>query len=127
MPFTMVNFTSGWNLTNTSYFEWAKNEKLDPQKFASEASLTFVPAIPNKFLEAEVRARAQLVNAISGLGMLDLLAKQLEDNSPTHTATEAISRHFLTFLSDYSLRWYMTKSDIRKIVLQGSITEPFRS
>ena len=123
-PFSMVNFTSGWNFTNTSYFEWAKNEKLDPQKFASEASLTFVPAIPNKFLEAELRARAQLVNAISGLGMLDLLAKQLKDNSPTHTATEAISRHFLTFLSDYSLRWYMTKSDIRKIVLQGSLN-PF--
>ena len=119
-PSSMTNFSSGWNLSDMNYLEWAKNDKLSPAKFAREVNLPFMPTVPNKYLEAECRDRANLVNAISGLSMLESLAKKLKDSVTTHTAIEAISRHFLSVLSDTSLRWFLTKTDVRRIVLQGS-------
>ena len=117
---SMVNFSSGWTHTGTNYLEWAKNDKLNTLKFSQECRLHFTPSVPNKFLEAECKARAQLVDSISGLAMLDSLAKAVQDNGATHTAVEAISRHYLSILSDTTLRWIKTKIDVRKIVLQGS-------
>ena len=119
---TMVNFSSGWNLTDHSYLEWAKHEKLKAAQFSQEVLLPFTPSIPNKFLETECAYRAQLVDSISGLSMLDSLAKKVKHDVSTHSAVESIARHYLSLLSDTTLRWISAKIDIRKIVLQGSST-----
>ena len=119
-PTSLVNFSSGWTLTGKNYLEWAKHGKLEPGQFSREVRLNFNPSVPPKYLEAESRTRTQLVNSISGLSMLDSLAKELKGNAASHTAVEAISRHHLSVLSDYSLRWFVAKTDIRKIMLQGS-------
>ena len=119
---TMVNFSSGWDLTDHSYLEWAKHEKLQATQFSKEVLLPFTPSIPNKFLETECAYRAQLVDSISGLSMLDSLAKKVKHDVSTHTAVEAIARHYLSLLSGTTLRWISAKIDIRKIVLQGSST-----
>ena len=74
-----------------------------------------MPNVPNKYLEAGCRDRANLVNAISGLSMLDSLAKILKDSATTHKAIEAILRHFLSVLSDASICWLLKKSDVRKL------------
>ena len=52
--------------------------------------------------------------------MLQSLAQKVEDNAPTHTAVEAISRHYMSQMGDSALKWYVAKMDVRKIVLQGS-------
>ena len=119
-PTSMVNFSSGWTLTGTNYLEWAKYEKLNPRKFQTEVRLNFVPFVPHKYLEAECRARAHLVDSISGLSMLGSLATQLKGNQTCHKAVDSISRHYLSLLSDSSLRWFSAKTDVRKIILQGS-------
>ena len=119
-PSSMVNFSSGWTLTGDNYLEWAKFKKLEPLPFSKQVRLGFTPHIPNKFLEAESKTRAQLVDLISGLSMLDSLAKEFKDNAAAHTAVEAISKHFSSLLGDTVLRWLTAKTDIRKIVLQGS-------
>ena len=61
-----------------------------------------------------------VVDSISGLSMLESLAKNLKSDPPAHTAVQAISRHYCSLFADNTLRWYITKNDVRKIVLQGS-------
>ena len=117
---SMVNFSSGWNFSGKSYLTWAKNDKLNPLEFSGRLDLNFVPFIPPFYLEEETRTRSILVDSISGLSMLDSLAKELKENLILHTAVEAISRHYLPQLCDNSLRWMFAKMDVRKIVLQGS-------
>ena len=119
-PSSMVNFSSGWTITGDNYLEWAKFKKLDPLPFSKEVRLGFTPYIPGRFLEAECKARAQVVDSISGLSMLDSLAKEFKDNAAAHSAVEAISKHFSSLLGDTVLRWIAAKTDVRKIVLQGS-------
>ena len=119
-PSSMVNFSSGWTLTGNNYLEWAKHKKkLKPLPFSKEIRLGFTPSIPAKYLDAECRTRAQLVDSISGLSMLDSLAKELKDNIAAHTAVEAILKHYLSLLGDVVLRWLTAKTDVRKIVLRG--------
>ena len=119
-PSSMVNFSSGWTLTGDNYLEWAKFKKLDPFPFSKEVRLGFTPYVPGRFLEAECKARAQLVDSITGLSMLDSLAKEFKDNAAAHSAVEAISKHYSSLLGDTVLRWLAAKADIRIIVLQGS-------
>ena len=119
-PSSMVNFSSGWTLTGDNYLEWAKFKKLDTFPFSKEVRLGFTPHVPSRFLEAECKARAQLVDSISGLSMLDSLAKEFKDNAAAHSAVEAISKHYSSLLGNTVLRWLAAKADIRIIVLQGS-------
>ena len=119
-PSSMVNFTSGWTVTGDNYLEWAKFKKLDPLPFSKEVRLGFTPYIPGRFLEAECKTRAQVVDSISGLSMLESLAKEFKDNAAAHSAVEAISKHFSSLLGDTVLRWLAAKTDVRTIVLQGS-------
>ena len=117
---TMINFSSGWILTDQKYLDWAKNEKLTTRVFSREVSLSYYPLIPSKYLEEELRARSRVVDSLTGLGMLDSLAKEVKSNVTVHTSVEAIARHYLSVLSEATLRWYVAKMDVRKIVLQGS-------
>ena len=119
-PSTMVNFSSGWALTDRKYLEWAKKDKLNTWKFSREVVLSYTPFVPTKFLDEECRTRARVTDAITGLSMLDSLAKEVKSNVTIHTSVEAIARHYLSVLSEATLRWYITKMNVRKIVLQGS-------
>ena len=122
-PSTMVNFSSGWTLTGQDYLKWAKkNDKLNTKDFSREIQLSYTPIVPHRYLEEECSTRARVVDSISGLSMLDSLAKEVKSNINTHTTVEAISRHYLSLLSDTTLRWYVAKMNVRKIVLQGSQT-----
>ena len=53
-------------------------------------------------------------------GLLDSLVKEVKSNFTIHTSVEAIARHYLSVLSEATLRWYVAKMNVRKIVLQGS-------
>ena len=117
---TMINFSSGWILTDQKYLDWAKNDKLTTRVFSREVSLSYYPLVPSKYIEEELRARSRVVDSITGLGMLDSLAKEVKSNVTVHTSVEAIARHYLSVLSETTLRWYVAKMDVRKIVLQGS-------
>ena len=117
---SMVNFTSGWSLTGNNYLEWAKHDELKPLPFSDSINLHYVPFIPKLYLEEEAKTRTNLVDSITGLSMLYSLAKELESNVTAHTAVEAISRHYLPQLCENSLRWTFAKTDVRKIILQGS-------
>ena len=117
---TMVNFSSGWVLTGQKYLDWASNEKLSTSKFAVKVMLPYTPFVPPVYLKKECTERMVVVDSISGLSMLESLAKNLKSDPPAHTAVQAISRHYCSLFADNTLRWYITKNDVRKIVLQGS-------
>ena len=117
---TMINFSSGWPLTDQKYLDWAKNDKLNTKVFSREVTLSYYPIVPTKYLDEELRARSRVVDSITGLGMLESLAKEVKSNVTIHTSVEAIARHYLSVLSETTLRWYVAKMDVRKIVLQGS-------
>ena len=117
---TMINFSSGWILTDQKYLDWAKNEKLNTRVFSREVVLSYNPVLPLKYLEEELRTRSRVVDSITGLGMLESLAKEVKANVTIHTSVEAIARHYLSVLSEATLRWYVAKMNVRKIVLQGS-------
>ena len=117
---TMINFSSGWPLTDQKYLDWAKNDKLNTKVFSREVTLSYYPVVPTKYLDEELRARSRVVDSITGLGMLESLAKEVKSNVTIHTSVEAIARHYLSVLSETTLRWYVAKMDVRKIVLQGS-------
>ena len=117
---TMSNFSSGWFLSDQKYLDWAKKDQLTTYGFSREVILSYIPFVPPKYLEEECKARARVADAITGLSMLDSLAKEVKSNVTVHTSVEAIARHYLSVLRETTLHWYIAKMNVRKIVLQGS-------
>ena len=94
----MVNFSSGWLPTGQKYLDWASNEKLSTSKFAVKVMLPYTPFVPPVYLHKECTERMVVADSISGLSMLESLAKNLKSNTPAHTAVQAISRHYCSSL-----------------------------
>ena len=48
-PASVVDFSSGWTLTNEKYMEWAKNEHLKTFPFSLQIQLNYTPFVPLNF------------------------------------------------------------------------------
>ena len=117
----MVNFETGWTLTGSKYMDWAKGSPFNLDQVANDLDvIEWTPFVPTKYLEKEKDTRARLVNHISGMDMLETLTSGLSELPAAASFSQAISRHFLPPLKEYTLEWLNAKLDVRKYVLQGA-------
>ena len=117
---SVINFTSGWNLTsNSDYLKWAKNEVINLKQASEALLLKWMIFVPPKQLQAEKLARKMLVEHISGLGMLNRNIKETKDPRQA-SGLQATAKQFLAILKDLTLKWVETKYAIRRTALQHS-------
>ena len=118
---SVVNFSSGWDLSGDSDFAtWAKFKPLDLSTTSMELDLTYIISIPEKYLEAEKKTRSRFHEIITTIRMLEQKGKLCKHAENDKEFCLALAEQNLTNLRDSFLLWLTKKYIVRKIVLQFS-------
>ena len=116
---SVINFTSGWNLTtNSDYPKWAKNEVINLKQVSEALRLKWMVYVPPKIMQAEKCARNILVEHISGLAMLNRNIKEAEGPRQA-SGLQATAKQFLPILKDLTIKWVQAKYEVRRVALQN--------
>ena len=118
---SVVNFSSGWDLSGDSDFAtWAKFKTLDLETTSLELKLDYTLSIPEKYLVAEKKTRSRFHECMTTIRMIEQKGKLSSHSENEKEFYMAMAEQHLTNLRDSFLFWLTKKYILRKIVLQFS-------
>ena len=122
----ILTFSKDWPKGDL-YLEWAKGHILDAEALSHDLDVGKV----NKdnlsdLLEEEKDTRNILVNNITGLRALELLAENLKSDSSSQSTTLAIASLFLANLKPLIVNWMEAKMNLRKSILHNQDSHAVR-
>ena len=122
----VLTFSKDWPKGDL-YLEWAKGHILDSEDLSRDLDVEKI----NKdnlsdLLEEEKDTRNILVNYITGLRALELLAQNLKGDSSSQSTTLAIATLFLANLKPLIVNWMEAKMNLRKSILHNQDSHAVR-
>ena len=122
----ILTFSKDWPKGDL-YLDWAKGHLLDYEDLARDLDVSKI----NKnnltdLLEEEKDTRNILVNNITGLRALELLAENLKGDSSSQSTTLAIASLFLSNLKPLIVNWMDSKMKLRKSILHNQDSHAVR-
>ena len=126
-PVTVADFTSGWNLSSSSFAAFAKDKELVVKSLNLQLNMNINFHVPKHLLAHEKEARSRLVNTLTSLHLLDLLGEKI-DSIDEHTKrttrisssqTKAIGRTMLPNFRSTVITWKIAKMKVRKQVFKN--------
>ena len=123
---SLADFTSGWNLTSSSFVAFAKDEDLDISKLNKQLNINVNFQGFKNLLTIERDTRRRMINSFTPLHFLDLLGDKLDSvdenvKRTTHLSSaqpKAIARTILPNLKNDIISWKTAKMNLRKAVLK---------
>ena len=123
---TIADYTSGWNLTSSSFVAFAKDQDLVVKNVNQQLNMNINFTVPKTLLTSEREARKRVINTMTSLHLLDLFGEKIDsiDEHIKRTTklsslqTKAIARTILPNLKFTVMHWMITKMKIRKAVLK---------
>ena len=125
-PVTLADFTSGWNLSSSSFVAFAKDKDLVVKSLNRQLNINVNFNVSQQILTAERDARRRLVDTLTSLHLLDLYGEKI-DSIDEHikrvtrlssSQTKAIARTMLPNLKMNIINWKYAKMKVRKSVLK---------
>ena len=122
----ILTFSKDWPKGDL-YLEWAKSQLLDYEDLARDLDVGKINKnnLPD-LLEEEKDTRNILVNNITGLRALELLAENLKSDSSSQSTTLAIASLFLSNLKPLIVNWMDAKMKLRKSILHNQDSHAVR-
>ena len=122
----ILTFSKDWP-KGDQYLEWAKGHLLDTEVLSQDLDVSKI----NKhnlsdLLEEEKDTRSILVNNISGLRALELLAEKLHKDSSSQSTTLSIASLFLSNLKPLLVNWMEAKMNLRSSILHNQDSHAVR-
>ena len=125
-PLTIADFTSGWNLSSSSFVAFAKDKILKIEKLNEHIDENRKFQVPHQLLIDEREARSRVLNTFTPLHFLDLLGEKIDamddltrrSTGLSSAQTKAIGRTLLPNLRSDIIDWKVAKMKVRKAVLK---------
>ena len=122
----ILTFSKDWPKGDL-YLEWAKGHILDSEDLSRDLDVSKVNKDNlSELLEEEKDTRNILVNNITGLRALELLAENLKSDSSSQSTTLAIASLFLANLKPLIVNWMEAKMNLRKSILHNQDSHAVR-
>ena len=128
---SIIDFTSGWNFSNTSTFAaFAKDKEIDVKAFLNriDSDVTKMDTRVNKFLlKKEKETRKAMIQLSTPLHLLDLMGEKIDKleesvknkSNISSSQTNSIARTISPVLKHTVCTWMIAKMSVRNAVLKN--------
>ena len=126
-PMTVADFTSGWNLTSSSFVAFAKDRELNIRTVNIQLNVNYNFSVPKILLVRERDTRRRMINSMTSMHCIDLLGDKIDSIDEqvkratrlSSLQTKAIGRTMLPNFKNDVILWKRAKMNLRKAVLKN--------